>query len=417
MMAQQLTIATLSVAIGKLVLGPVIDHYGGKQSLQVALFSLFICLLVISFCQSFMIFGIAWILIDFIFSACWPACISTIHDYYTTTTDWSTQIGYLAASARAGNTMAFLLFAAIIHVGTKYVPYIKQSWRPVFFVAAGIQLIPFTLLSIYGKRHDRSKSSTTTSTLTTDILLNSAANAKDVSINAVHDKPTPTAISTATSKSPNILSAVISTLHREVRNVDFWFHLINRSMLMIYGSFLLFVPTYMTQIFHTTNTYGAQIGSLYAMGCLLSVTTISKYYPTMMKRSKLWYITILLFFGATGSSLLQLAHVSGYIHLSTMLSSVLLFTWGFSFAVPFYIPPSLYALSRGGTTKTSSSRSSTATITDIFDIGGFTLLAIFNGYVTGINHSQLSAWIPTFAITTICAMVSYLALFVTTWRE
>ena len=398
MMAQQLTIATLSVAIGKLILGPIIDEYGGKRSLQVALFSLFTCLLVISFCQSFIIFGIAWIFIDFIFSACWPACISTIHDYYTTPTDWSTQIGYLAAAARAGNTMAFLLFATIIHIVTKHIPYIQQTWRPVFLVAASIQLIPFTLLSIYGTRHERRHNTTTTTPETTTTVATTTV--------------------TGTWKTPNILSAVMNVLRHEARNIDFWFHLINRSMLMIYGSFLLFVPTYMTQIFHTTNAYGAQIGSLYALGCLGSVTTLSKYYPTLMKRTKLWCITMLLFFGAAGSSLLQLAHVSGYIHLSTFLSSILLFTWGFSFAVPFYIPPSLYALSRGGTTtKESSSRSSTATITDIFDIGGFTLLAMFNGYVTGIQHSQLSAWIPTFAITTSCAMVSYLALFITTWRE
>jgi hypothetical protein len=337
------------------------------------------------------VFGAAWILIDFIFSACWPACISTIHDYYTSPTDWSTQIGYLAAAARAGNTAAFLLFATIIHIVTKHVPYIQQSWRPVFFVAAGIQLIPFTLLSIYGKSKDRNKRIT------------------DQSVGTV---------ATNVSRSPNIASTVTNVLRREVRQIDFWFHLINRSMLMIYGSFLLFVPTYMTQVFRTTNTYGAQIGSFYAMGCLLSVTTLSKYYPTMMKRTKLWYITILLLFGATGSSLLQLAHVSGYIHLNTFVGSILLCTWGFSFAVPFYIPPSLYALSRGGTsTKTSSSQSSTATITDIFDIGGFALLAIFNGYVTGINHSQLSAWVPTFAITTSCAALSYLALFMATWRE
>ncbi len=391
MMSQQLTIATLSVALGKLILGPIIDYYGGKQSLQVALFSLFTCLLVISVCQSFYVFGAAWILVDFIFSACWPACISTIHEYYTSPTDWSTQIGYLAAAARAGNTVAFLLFATIIHIVTKHVPYIQQSWRPVFFVAAGIQLIPFTLLSIYGKSNDRNKRIT------------------DPSIGTV---------ATNVSRSPNIASTVTSVLRREVRHIDFWFHLINRSMLMIYGSFLLFVPTYMTQIFRTTNTYGAQIGSFYAMGCLLSVTTLSKYYPTMLKRTKLLCITILLLFGATGTSLLQLAHVSGYIHLNAFVGSILLFIWGFSFAVPFYIPPSLYALSRGGTsTKTSSSQSSTATITDIFDIGGFALLAIFNGYVTGINHSQLSAWIPTFAITTSCAVLSYLALFMTTWRE
>ena len=83
---------------------------------------------------------------------------------------------------------------------------------------------------------------------------------------------------------------------------------------------------------------------------------------------------------------------------------------GFSFAIPFYIPPSLYALSRGG-------QASSATIADVFDIVGFVLLAIFNGYVASIAHEQPAAWIPTFIVTSGCSLVSFLALSAVVWRE
>lgn len=84
--------------------------------------------------------------------------------------------------------------------------------------------------------------------------------------------------------------------------------------------------------------------------------------------------------------------------------------WGLGFAVPFYIPPSLFALKRGGV-------ESSATIADVFDIGGFALLAAFNGFVAGIDHASKAAWIPVFLQTTIAAAISLASLCVAVWKE
>jgi hypothetical protein len=89
--------------------------------------------------------------------------------------------------------------------------------------------------------------------------------------------------------------------------------------------------------------------------------------------------------------------------LTPAAATFAIFLWGFAFSIPFYIPPSLYALSRGG-------KQSSATIADVFDIGGFTLLAIFNGYVASIDHTNAAAWIPTFLMTTACALTSLVSL-------
>ena len=74
------------------------------------------------------------------------------------------------------------------------------------------------------------------------------------------------------------------------------------------------------------------------------------------------------------------------------------------------VPPSLYALSRGGV-------KSSATIADIFDIGGFSLLALFNGYVAGIAHSKPAAWVPTFTITTACSAIALVAVSLAVFLE
>ena len=49
-------------------------------------------------------------------------------------------------------------------------------------------------------------------------------------------------------------------------------------------------------------------------------------------------------------------------------------------------------------------------IDSVFDIGGFGLLAMFNAYVADINHAKAAAWIPTFQLTTACAVIALVCL-------
>jgi MFS family permease len=100
LVSRQLTLATLAVAVGKLLLGPVIDRFGGILSLQVALSMLGVLLAAISLGSSFLGFAIGWIFVDFIFSSCWAACINAIHQSFPPD-QWARQIGTLAAAAFA----------------------------------------------------------------------------------------------------------------------------------------------------------------------------------------------------------------------------------------------------------------------------------------------------------------------------
>lgn len=383
LIAHQLILATLTVALGKLVLGPVIDHLGGILSLKISLVNLAALLASIAFCQSFDFFGVAWIMVDFIFSSCWAACINAIHQSFPEQ-DWANQIGRLAAAARAGNSLAFMGFAYVLHIFQQR--GMHQYWRPVFAAAAAAQSVPVLLLTIFGRQ---AKLSTNTST---KLLHKTVDNDNDK--NSYH---------------PSYRSS-LATLKRVAATPDFWLHLVSRSVLMLFASFLLFVPTLMTQVYGTSSAVGAQVGSLYALGCLLSVS-LSKMYPRLRRQGKLWMMTLLLLVGATGSSIAQLGHMSSWWTISSRKSAATMFVWGFSFAIPFYIPPSLYALSKGG-------KESSATIADVFDVGGFGLLAPFNGMVASWTASGTrSAWVPTFQITTACSIVSFLALTLAIRRE
>lgn len=414
-MAQLLGLSTLSIAIGKLILGPMIDTMGGIRSLQLALSALCCSLLTIATAQSFYVFGTCWICIDFIFSACWPACINAIYQSFpkndenddeVENTEWSKQIGMLATGARIGNASAFAFFAMILHIldnANLRGAVMRQSWRYVFLSSAILQIFPLGLVSYFGgmtskmMKERRSRD---------DGFKQNDDSEIEVAAILPPTPPTTSTISTkGTTPSPSsfwFLSPIqrsLSILRKEVQTTTFWFHLISRSCLMVFASFLLFVPTLMSGIHGCSNALSSQVGSIYALGCLLSVTFGSQIYSSLStKRSRVTMIGTLLTL-ATISSGMQLAHVSGWVSLPTSVAIFSMFLWGFAFSIPFYLPPSLYALSRGG-------RDGSASIADCFDFFGFALLAIFNRYVGSIPHTSIEAWVPCFQLTTGAAVIS-----------
>jgi MFS family permease len=365
-MAKLLGLSTLAVALGKLLLGPVIDTLGGIRALQVALTLLMALLATISCTQQFSLFAISWIFVDFIFSSCWAGCINSIHQSFPER-EWGKQVGMLAVGARTGNALSFALFASLLYSLEKTV---KQPWRQVFAISAALQLIPLSLLTYFGGKTLKSE--------------------RNKQLDKPKQEPKPS------------LQASLATLTREAATPEFWLHLLSRSVLMVFASFLLFVPTLMSQVYGASNGIAAQTGAIYSLGCLLAVTFGSSWYSGLAK-SKQALASVALTGMATVSSLLQLAHVTGTWVLTARGAAASMFLWGFAFSIPFYLPPSLYALSRGG-------KQSSATIADAFDIGGFALLAMFNGYVASINHGTPAAWIPTFWLTTACSLTSLISL-------
>ena len=312
-----LALSTVAIAAGKLLLGPVIDHFGGIFSLQIALALLALLLGTISISNSFVVFAAAWIFVDFIFSSCWAACINAIHQVFPER-EWAKRIGMLAAAARTGNAAAFAFFAWVLALVSDRM---AQPWRVVFVASAFVQTLPIVLLTFYG---GSTGSFSSKSSRKTSITRHN---------DSLETRPRWT--------------ASVATLQREARTPTFWLHLLSRSVLMVFASFLLFVPLLMSKAYGTSSSVAAQVGSVYALGCLLSVTFGSSLYARLSKKRKAFSIAALLGL-STLSSAAQLGHMTGAWSLSPTASAAALFLWGFSFAIPFYIPPSLYALSKGG---------------------------------------------------------------------
>lgn len=368
MIAKVLTISTCAIAFGKFLLGPIIDNYGGILCLKVALSSLMGLLALISSTHSFKIMSISLVGIDFIFSSCWAALLNAIHQSFRQE-KWSSCIGLLAVAARTGNASAFFFFASLLQWSQKRRAeiggLIGQSWRTVFLASAVIQAVPLILLSI-GSRNEFDES------MQQDDKLESPVTQEEESASLVVRQSNTQTVSPPKAS----IWQSIRILQKEASTVPFWMHLVSRSCLMIVASFLLFVPSYMTNAFGLSSANSARVGSLYSLGCLISVSIGSKYFPIISTRTKI-VSTIGLLGIQVIVSVLQTLHISGVFKLSALAGSLSMFLWGIGFAVPFYIPPSLFALKRGGKESSATSEYKTKNI--------FRVIVVYIRFVWTIN--------------------------------
>lgn len=379
LMSVVLTISTGAISLGKFLLGPIIDKFGGAFCLKVALTALMGLLGLIASTNSFRVFALSWIMVDFIFSSCWASCLNAIHHTFCEE-DWASRIGLLAVAGRVGNALSFFTFAYILqwaqnlHSTTSDV---NKSWRMVFWASSLIQLIPLLMLKWFDK---------------VSFVLSDGED----QISSSND------MNRSGHSSGTSIRESVMLLRGEMKKLPFWMHLISRSCLMVVASFLLFVPSYMTNAFGMNSASAARVGSLYALGSLLSVSFGAKVFSTSRTRTKL-IATISLLGALVLCSLLHMAYISGAISVTSIGGALSMFLWGLSFSIPFYIPPSMYALRHGG-------RKSSATIADAFDLVGFMMLAWFNGFVASRQQDILSSWLSTFAILTTCSLLSLLSL-------
>ena len=311
---------------------------------------------------------------DFIFSTSWPSCLNTIYHYFENEEEWTSVISLLGIASRVGNTIAFASFGFLLNYfmrrgrgggggsGSEY-------WRSVFLVSSLVQFVPLGLLTFFRRR----------------------------------DNTAPSVTTIEVKKQPKSLQI----LKKQIRTIPFYLHLLSRSSLMLYGSFLLFVPSLMMNVYDQSPRMSSNTASIFSFGCLISLSLFGKYYsdsaaPRVIVRgrgfSRRFVMITSLLSLSTLCALLHLLHVMQFLNLPIPLAILSLFLWGFSFAIPYYIPPSIYALQEGG--KTSS-----ATIMDIFDFFAFGLLAFFNGYVASSGN-----WVVVFGLLCLCSIVSLASL-------
>lgn len=216
-------------------------------------------------------------------------------------------------AARSGNAISFAFFAWLLQwaAPSKGSIGVDTSWRWVFRASGVIQLVPLIMLSYFGRKGKR------------DNMLKKDGQSNNISKTS--------------------LKVSLDILFLQSRTLEFWLHLISRSIIMVLVSFLLFIPSYMAQCFEMSSASSARVGSMFALGCLLSVTTLAeRTYPstaanfktggsksiTLYRRkafSMLAFLTL-----STASLVFQSFFLKGWLSLSPLIGTLLMFLFGFS---------------------------------------------------------------------------------------
>lgn len=130
--------------IGKFILGPPTDFYGGEKVLFITLLLSALFLFGCSVCHSIRAFGACWILFSFTFSAAWGAIGKVVRENFSRR-EWAMQLGIIYTGSRIGSMFAVLLFGGILRFSPT-TAVSKSNWRSVFRASSAIVL--FIMASI-----------------------------------------------------------------------------------------------------------------------------------------------------------------------------------------------------------------------------------------------------------------------------
>ena len=123
--------------IGKFVLGPPTDFFGGEQVLFLTLVLSAAFLFGCSVSKSIKDFGVYWMLFSFVFSAAWGAIGKSIWENFTEK-EWAVQLGLVYTGSRLGSILSVLFFGSILRSPCLLSGPMPSSWRLVFQMSSSV---------------------------------------------------------------------------------------------------------------------------------------------------------------------------------------------------------------------------------------------------------------------------------------
>jgi len=140
--------------------------------------------------------------------------------------------------------------------------------------------------------------------------------------------------------------------------------------------------------------------SLFALGSFISSVLGTRLYNKFSDSKKSISILVLNIFNFIFPLLLHL-NAAKVLHLSPPIALLILTLYGFSWALPFYIPAGIMALKLGG-------KKHSALLTNLFDAVGFLAASIFSYYATELG--RVGNWAPIFKILASVGAVSAVSM-------
>lgn len=343
-MSRLLFLATMGTVAGKLLLGPPTDKFGGHFMLQLCLAINALALGHLSTTASTLSFSAVWIIVSFLYGSTWGAVSAVVRREFRRN-EWGSQLGITAAFSRVGSLGSSLAFGAILAS--------KGSWRSVFRAAAALQAI---ILAIY------------------------------LASGNIIAPPSETWQTSQQNVAPHFEEdeSAAACLKRAIRSSVFWGMLLGKTTLLGVGQMIGFFSLFIETGLGFSAAKASSYSGLFALGSLASSVWGSRYYRTLPRNTKIRVVSFANIVGV-GAPVVFWMHVTNRFPVSPEAVLGLITTWGFSWALAFYIPPGILALQIGG-------KRNAALITNIADGAGFTLAALFSTLAMSRGRVGGAAW-------------------------
>lgn len=199
--------ATLATMVGKFILAPPTDSFGGNLIMKLSMGVNILLLLMGSVTSTAYSFGLVWILLSFFYASAWGACSKLVRDIFPQA-EWSSQLGMIAAASRLGSLGSSFVFGGILGA--------TKSWQKTFIFSAFIQAAIF-IFYLFADRVARLDQASKPPALASSVD----------GVRVEHE-------------------SIPAVLTRVSRDAQFWLMFAGKIALMTVGQFISFIPLYLT---------------------------------------------------------------------------------------------------------------------------------------------------------------------------
>lgn len=231
--------------VGKFILGPPTDFFGGEKVLFITLLLSALFLFGCSMSHSIRAFGACWILFSFTFSAAWGAIGKVVRENFPKR-EWAVQLGMVYTGSRIGSMFAVLIFGSILRFSPT-TAISNSNWRSVFQASSAIVLFVMTSIAVL-LQHSRAAYYADYNQ--TSVSIKSTKFIKLIPVSVKSGLQAQSAVSNPLRADKNYTverpENAIETLSRLVCEEAFWLVLVTKISSLSVRQFSTFLPFYLT---------------------------------------------------------------------------------------------------------------------------------------------------------------------------
>jgi OPA family sugar phosphate sensor protein UhpC-like MFS transporter len=356
--------------LGKLVLGPVVDRFGGRRMLLVTLISVITTTVAFGLASHISLlfflnfFGMA------VKSAGWMAMADLVGRWYSRNKHGRVW-GIISTSSRVGVITSTLVLGYLLTFLT---------WHDLFFVAGAVGA-----LALVGGYFLLIKDPS-------EVGLSAPAR-EDIQESDIDESQEPAA-------HPLAGTTVKQALWNFATSQRVWFISLTVGALTLLMDFINFIPLYLAENLGLSAGQAGMTMTAFPAGCFVAVFAGGFAYDWLSKRQRMFVFGGLLIVAAGCVLLLWILPRTDFSPSTDLyLSMAAIFTFGAAVAPGYYIPMSVFAVQYGGPR--------VGVLMGVIDAFGYTAAATFNYF--GGSIAQTHGW-DAFLVLLFCSCLAAAAL-------